>query len=283
MTHDGYGERLEREARFLMHTYNTPSPLFPRLLPAHEPQPNHLGRADFRGTTSYYTLYEYLDGELLSTWLLRNPQPYYKHALWLVLSVAKALNILHEAHLFHLALSPASILVYQDSAGRPRPVLIDLGMVATGEPAAQVQPAAVSSVYVAPEVALDHLGSARTDVYGLGLLLYQLLAGEPPRPPQWRPAGSGLIPARAAYKLERADLVQPLNELVRRAISYQEASRPPSVAAFASELHNILGEEVPPEKPPQRMNRRSVLLGVGLVLLIVALVIVALLRNEAGL
>jgi serine/threonine protein kinase len=217
--------------------------------------------------------------------LLQNPQPYYKHACWIILSLAKAVAQMHENGVYHLGLNPDSILVFHDEAGIPRPVLVDLGMAADGELAAdpaQLHPEYGVSAYLAPEVSFDRQGDRRTDVYGLGLLLYLLLSGRAPRPAQWRPPRLEKLSDQTAFKLDREDLSVPLNELVRQAISHQESSRPENVVDFASRLREILGEDVPPLKTDRRISWRSLLLVAGLVILLLALVALAVVLNEAG-
>jgi serine/threonine protein kinase len=98
-----------------------------------------------------------------------------------VRDVALAVDFLHGRSLVHRDLKPENVLV--DAAGRAR--LVDFGIVHDEAADSLTGSGQIlgTPLYMAPEQALDprNVGSS-TDVYGLGGLLYQALAGQPPNP-----------------------------------------------------------------------------------------------------
>jgi serine/threonine protein kinase len=131
-------------------------------------------------------------------------------ALELTRQLAEGLAAVHACGLLHRDLKPGNVLVGDD--GRPR--LVDFGLAA---PVASAELAGVSGTlaYMAPEQARGEAErvDARTDVYGLGAVLYELLAGRPPHQGETR---EGLLRAARA-----GDVVPPrqVNPRVPRAVS----------------------------------------------------------------
>jgi len=152
--------------------------------------------------------------------------------------VARGLEHGHAAGVVHRDVSPANVLV--DRAGEPR--LVDFGLASLrGHPRVTSQAAVLgSAAYMAPEAAtLDEPGPA-ADVYALGVILYEALAGQPP----FRPAAS--LP-RFVERLTTAELVPPSRVDPDRevppeleAICLRALSRSPGLRPSAGELAGAL-------------------------------------------
>jgi serine/threonine protein kinase len=255
VAHAGLHERLKREAGLLVEWDHRKMrhPALPSLLPAYgqtDVARYPYGKAVLRGDTFYYLVFRPLSGEPLNSLLLRNPQPWFLHAGWLVLACADALALMHAYGRLHLCLSPEAILVRYDRTGLPRPVLLDLGAVnGPGEADPAELRRCTRPAYRAPEL-LGPRGSgpsAMTDVHNLGLLLYEMLAGRPAygNPPggETRADTSRGLPRT----LERPDL-RGLPELAERAISPDPRRRPQQILDLARELQAHL-PRLPGEKP----------------------------------
>src|SRR5215211_5660094 len=114
--------------------------------------------------------------------LIKNPQPWYQHASWLTVSLADLLAFLHiKGQRLHLNINPDVVLVRTDAQGIPRPMLVDLGALEEqGAVNSQWVKEYALPAYTAPELLeRNPVSSVQSDVYGLGLMLYEMLAGHP--------------------------------------------------------------------------------------------------------
>jgi len=284
VSHDGLQERLKREAAFLLELGRRKihHPALPVLLPAYDQADlasYPYGKAVLRGQTFYYTALDNLPGETLHDFLQRNPQPWYRHAAWLVLAVADAVAFMHSAQHLHLCLSPECILVRNDLQGIQRPLLIDLGAVTRPEDFERNwERSFVPSAYLAPELLSETARrfGAFTDVYGLGLIFYEMLAGRPAYDARLRSDAEVHqdILDLAPPTLERADL-RNLPQIAGKAISRDYRLRPQNVIAFAKEIQANL-PSVPKEKQPRRINWRTVAVVLSAAMAVTLLLVLAL-------
>ena len=133
---------------------------------------------DFRVTTQYsYIAMEYFPLGHLGTQLTDAlvPELALKHAT----EIAHALSIIHTAGIVHRDLKPGNIMLRDDGTV----ALIDFGISHQIEDmlnAAEGQPIAGTPYYMSPEQARGRPTDERTDLYALGVILYQMLTGEKP-------------------------------------------------------------------------------------------------------
>ena len=103
-------------------------------------------------------------------------------ALAITRQVAEALGEAHEHGIIHRDIKPGNIMLEQDG----RAVLMDFGLAKAVQSASALTEQGVqvgTPLYMAPEQIQGHTLDARTDIYSLGLTLYEMLAGEPPFEP----------------------------------------------------------------------------------------------------
>lgn len=128
----------------------------------------------------HYFSMQWVRGESLAEALLRDGAFAPRAAAMLVRTIAEALDYAHQMGVLHLDLKPANVLIDVDG----RPLIADFGLArrfddlgSDGE-----SPVSGTPAYIAPEMlATPPPPPARTtDVYGLGVILYELLTGRPP-------------------------------------------------------------------------------------------------------
>lgn len=280
IAHQGFEERLIREARFLKHlqTQDIYHPMLLKLLSAHvqstvEEFP--YGRTVYQRRPLSYAVFEHVDGDILREMLLKNPQPWYQHAAWLVMSLVDVMALLHDQGVLHLGLCPESLLVRYDAEKIIRPVLMDLGSVTEVKDFDEMWNSHyVPPAYIAPEL-LDYprQPSLQADIYGVGLIFYELLAGRPAHEFRMRRDQDILdaIRSNLIAPINRPDLKKEALDVVHRAMSKSAKSRFPDFETMGKELLDIF-PSMPPEVPPRKINWNTI----GIVVLVVFFIVLLL-------
>jgi serine/threonine protein kinase len=135
---------------------------------------------DFRVTTQYcYIAMEYFPLGHLGR-MLKNPLPP-DEALRLTVEIAGALSIIHMAGIVHRDLKPGNVMLRDDGTV----ALIDFGisestMSDTSDTQSQLALISGTPYYMSPEQARGEATDERTDLYALGVILYQMLTNEKP-------------------------------------------------------------------------------------------------------
>jgi len=143
----------------------------PHILPLHDS-----GEAD----GFLYFVMPYVEGESLRQRLDREKQLPLGDSLRIAREVASALEYAHEGGVVHRDIKPANILL---SAGEA--VVADFGIAraveqAGGERVTQTGMAVGTPAYMSPEQASGEAADERSDIYALGCVVYEMLAGQPP-------------------------------------------------------------------------------------------------------
>ena len=187
----------------------------------------------------YYVM-PYVEGESLRDRLRRERQLPVDEALGIAREVADALAHAHAHELIHRDIKPENILLEGGHAlvadfGIARAV----GSAATKDLTTATGLAIGTPAYMSPEQALgDAAVDARSDVYALGCVLYEMLAGEPPYTgptPQAIMARRLSEPVRS-LRTVRETVPEQLERAVMRALARVPADRFPSATAFRDAL-----------------------------------------------
>jgi len=124
---------------------------------------------------------EYVDGQTLAQWMVDHPQPDLDSVRAIVEQLAKGLQALHGKEMLHQDLRPENVMI--DRAGTVK--IIDLASAHVAGLADNIgQREALAIVgtlqYTAPEYFTGHGGSARSDLFSLAVITYQMLTGQLP-------------------------------------------------------------------------------------------------------
>jgi serine/threonine-protein kinase len=144
--------------------------------------PNIVSVYDWGQTgNTYFMAMEYVDGRTLADGLRRSGRLTAKSAATVAMAIANALAYAHRNNVVHRDIKPANILMGNDGAIK----VVDFGIARaldSGHDAGLTQDGAVmgTATYFSPEQAKGEGLDLRSDLYSLGIVLYELVSGRPP-------------------------------------------------------------------------------------------------------
>jgi eukaryotic-like serine/threonine-protein kinase len=250
---DDYVERFRREARAVAQL-------------AHPNIVTVIDRGEEDGRQ--FIVFEYVEGENLKALVSNGPLPV-DEAVRLGSQVARALGFAHSRGLVHRDVKPQNVLLNEDGQAK----VTDFGIARSLDVHGVTQTGTVlgTSDYIAPEQARGQQVDQKTDVYSLGVVLFELLTGEVPY------EGDNFVAVAMQHVNEpvpsvleqRPDVPVRLARAVQQAMAKNPEERP-EMDDLVRELEACLGENGsqpeegvtrivrPPRVPRARRPRRSV-------------------------
>lgn len=188
-----------------------------------------------------YLVMEYIPGQTLQHWLDEGPGRCDTETIArLGAATARAAHSLHQQNVCHLDLKPANVLIKPDGTA----VLLDFGLSCHAHYpdllAEEMRQAVGSPAWIAPEQVVGVRGDPRSDIFAIGVMLYELATGELPF---GAPTTSGGMRQRlwmvpAPPRKHRADIPPWLQEVILRCLEPEASNRYPSAAHLAFDLAN---------------------------------------------
>jgi len=222
------------------------------------------------GDLLYYVM-PYIEGESLRQRLLKHGALPWEDAVHIALDVSDALGYAHAQGIVHRDIKPENILL---SGGHP--VVADFGVAraisaAGGQSLTQTGAAVGSPGYMSPEQAMGIEVDARSDIYSLGCVLFELLTGV-------APARAGLereianwaaLDSRGTLRAAGSGGARAVKHAVSRALAPDPQDRFATVAEFAEALGGSAHRPSLPQRGrfASRRSWRAAVLGAGLIAL----------------
>src|SRR5688572_16022087 len=231
--------------------------------------PNIVAIVD-KGSTSltYFLVMEHVSGPSLRD-LMKGAERDPLATLRLFLDICRGVEHAHRRGIIHRDLKPENILIDQEAGGAPKVSDFGLASFTDGREhfhLTQTNVAMGTLRYMAPEQQMnakdaDH----RADIYSLGVILYELVVGEPPI---------------GAYKMpsEKKDVDERIDAIVVRALELDPAKRYQSLTEMIRDLEDLLPSVSVPPRPITKLERvkftaRRVGLRIGIALASVVVLI----------
>ncbi|HVR84326.1 MAG TPA: protein kinase, partial [Planctomycetota bacterium] len=220
-----FAKRFDREAKIL----------------ASLNHPNVVHVHDFgRGEGLLYLVMEHVDGPTLDDVMRKKPfDP--ARFLTAVRDVARGLERVHEAGLVHRDIKPSNVLLTRDGTAK----ISDFGLAIETEGAQKLTQSGMfvgTPHYVSPEHAQGKKVDGRSDLYSLGVILFEGFAG---RPPFQAPSATAILykhvnePPPALYKLAPQS-PKAVQEVVRKLLAKNPSARQDTAASLVRDLDRSL-------------------------------------------
>jgi beta-lactam-binding protein with PASTA domain/predicted Ser/Thr protein kinase len=194
-----------------------------------------------------YIVMEYVNGVTLRDIVhTEGPMPP-KRAIEVIADACQALNFSHQHGIIHRDVKPANIMISTTNAVKVMDFGIARAIADSGNNVTQTAAVIGTAQYLSPEQARGDTVDARSDVYSLGCVLYEILTGEPPF--------VGDSPVAVAYQHVREDPVPPsqrhsgispeLDAVVLKALAKNPENRYQTAAEMRADLVRVHNGEQP--------------------------------------
>lgn len=185
-----------------------------------------------------YIVMEYIRGTTLQQWMENHPRAGIDEIALIGNAMALAAHSLHQQNVCHLDLKPANVLLKDDGTA----VLLDFGLSCHAHYpdllAEEMRNAVGSPAWIAPEQIVGVRGDVRSDVFAIGVMLYEMATGELPFGAPTTQGGmrQRLWMVPAPPRQLRGDVPTWLQEVILRCLEPEAAQRYPSAAHLAFDL-----------------------------------------------
>lgn len=202
--------------------------------------------SDYHGDMAYLVM-EFIQGEDLKNYLDSGKRYSFEQSLRMVGELLSALDYAHRQNVVHRDVKPANLLIEAD--GRLK--LTDFGVARiqdSGEPT-KTQGTMVGTLkYMSPEQVQGLLVDARTDLFAVGVVLYQLLTGKRPFDGETDFAIIQQVVGRIPAAPSSINTLLPpaIDAVVERALAKRRDQRFPTAQAFATALQEASGHATNP-------------------------------------
>lgn len=214
------------------------------------------------GSRTPYIVMEYVSGQTLREIIQRGERLELDSAVRIIGGILDALDYSHKKGIIHRDIKPGNIMI--TDAGDVK--VMDFGIArALDESATMTNTWNVigTAQYLAPEQATGSSADARSDLYALGCVLYELLTGRPPF--------TGDTPVAIAYQHVSADLTKPstlqpslpetVDDFLAVALAKNPDHRYQSAASMQRDLTKLSrGEEITTQLPKTKPSRRTLVI-----------------------
>ncbi len=201
-----------------------------------------------------YIAMAYYPGETLAQWIARGPLPV-AEAVEVAIQVARGLGRAHQANIIHRDVKPANLMLtelagdseepgtaHSDCLRPDRVKILDFGIAKLeGSQLTQTGGIAGTLAYMSPEQMLEEAVDARTDLWSLGVVLYEMLTGKPAFGAEIPSAVLQAVLAgqRRPLRELRPEVSENLERVIDKILSHAPADRHATAADLAADLESV--------------------------------------------
>ena len=228
----------------------------------------------------FYIVTEFIDGQTLTQWMIDNPKPDVETVRGIVEQIAKGLLAFHRMEMLHQDLRPANIMI--DNTGTVK--IIDFGSTRVAGIMEITTPIEKNEIlgtaqYTAPEYFLGEPGIARSDMFSLAVITYQMLSGRLPYGTAVAKSRTKAAQRKLVYKTvldDDREIPAWIDETLRKALHPNPYKRYEELSEFLFDLRHPNIEFINKSRPPL-IERNPVLFwkSVSFILAIVIVILLA--------
>lgn len=226
-----------------------------------------------------YVVSEFIEGQTLAQWMTDNPKPDMTTVRGIVEQIARGLQAFHRLEMLHQDLKPDNIMI--DTAGTVK--IIDFGATRVAgieeiaTPVSQVNMLGAEQ-YAAPEYFLGENGSPRSDLYSLGVIVYQMLSGRLPYGAAVPKARTRAAQRKLKYETvlnDEREIPAWVDDAIRKAVAVDPLERHEEISGFLYDLHHPNRDFLKKTRPPLIDRHPVMFWKVVSLMLLLALIAVA--------
>jgi serine/threonine-protein kinase len=200
-----------------------------------------------------YLVMEYVDGITLKMYMERRGALGWREALHFSRQIARALKHAHERGIIHRDIKPNNIMLLKDGTIK----VADFGIAALENEVIENKGQAIGSIhYIAPEQARGESPDARSDLYSLGVVMYEMLTGD--KPYQGSSIGEIAVKHMNARPVPPHELVKDLPEELERitmkAMSADITQRYQTAEEMLNDLEAFVQTQIRPKQEEKLVN-----------------------------
>lgn len=202
-------------------------------------------------TQAPYLVMEFLDGQPLDRILDKGSIPFSKACAWAA-EVASALGVAHRKGVIHGDVKPANILITDN--GRVK--LMDFGMARLASLDSKDTSLRGTPAYWCPEQIVGKPQDARSDLFSLGIVLYEMVTGKRPFDAESLQGICSRVLSSTPLPASHANTSVPaaFDEVIARCLAKDPAGRYATADALAEELYPLARRKIGPPALPQPGN-----------------------------
>ncbi|HYJ41708.1 MAG TPA: bifunctional protein-serine/threonine kinase/phosphatase [Steroidobacteraceae bacterium] len=242
----------------------------------------HVVKAAARGykRNYLYTVTEFVDGQTLHQWLIDHPRPTVEAVRGIIEQIANGLLAFHRLEMLHQDLRPQNVMI--DATGTVK--LIDFGSTRVAGISEIDSPIERSEMlgtlqYTAPEYFLGESGTARSDLFSLGVIAYQMLSGRLPFGAEVPKARTRAAQRQLKYQSvldDEREIPAWIDEVLRKATHPDPSRRYEELSEFVYDLRHPTERYLSRKRAPL-LERKPVAFWQGVSMILAVAVVILLL------